>query len=158
MGTKSRGGSLRACAARLRFRLGAELSGHPVDAADDPLGTEFRDDRIQVLQIPNREIDRQFCEVMGPSDHRDIVDVPVMVGDDLRDLGKRARLVQAGDRYLGREALGSVDVGAALSSYGGPPDTVRRGVAALAHIADLIGPDVVKLDPAGQPLGRDPGL
>ena len=43
--------------------------------------------------------------------------------------------------------LGDVDVGAALASYGGPVDQLRRGVAALAHIGDLIGPDIVKLDP-----------
>lgn len=43
--------------------------------------------------------------------------------------------------------LGGLDIGVALSSYRGSADDLRRGVAALAHIGDLIGPDVVRLDP-----------
>jgi hypothetical protein len=54
--------------------------------------------------------------------------------------------------------LGNVDVGAALASYSGPPDVLRRGVAALAHIADLIGPDVVRLEDAVAGFNISPAL
>jgi hypothetical protein len=48
--------------------------------------------------------------------------------------------------------------GAALESYRGEPDVIRRGIAALAPIADLVGGDIVRLEPAAQSLAVTPQL
>ncbi len=59
---------------------------------------------------------------------------------------------------LTASTLAKVDIGAGLASYGGPPAALRRGVAALAHIADLIGPDVVRLEGAAAGFSVSPAL
>ena len=68
-----------------------------------------------------------------------------------------------GDRVEAPDALttstlAKVDIGAGLASYGGPPDALRRGVALLIHIADLVGPDVVRLEDAAAGFSIQPAL
>ena len=46
--------------------------------------------------------------------------------------------------------------GVALAAYRGPAEVLRRGAAALAPVADLLGPDVVRLDPQAAALALTP--
>jgi hypothetical protein len=46
--------------------------------------------------------------------------------------------------------------GVGLASYRGPAGVLRAGAAALAHVADLLGPDVVRLDAAAADLVLQP--
>jgi hypothetical protein len=54
--------------------------------------------------------------------------------------------------------LANVDIGTTLASFGGAPDVLRRGVAELVHIRDLIGPEVVRLDHAAAGFSVSPAL
>src|SRR5690348_389972 len=66
------------------------------------LRTELRENGREVLEVVDLEIDGHVGEVRGAALHADIVDIAVVLGDHLRDLRKRARLV---DR-LHRDAHG----------------------------------------------------
>ena len=47
-----------------------------------------------MLEVIDLEVDRQFGEIGRAARHADIVDIAVMLGDHLGDLGQRAGLVQ----------------------------------------------------------------
>src|SRR5215475_7831762 len=75
------------------------------DACDDGLGAQLVDDRAEVLEVIDLEVDDQFREVGRPPRHADIVDIAVMLGNHGRDLGETAGLVDVVDLDTGREAL-----------------------------------------------------
>ena len=86
--------------------LGYDRSArHPIHPADHAFGAQFGDDRVQVLQIPHREVDHHIGEVLGAALHRNVVDIAVMVSNHLRDLRQRARLVNRLQREARPEAL-----------------------------------------------------
>jgi hypothetical protein len=47
---------------------------------------------------------------------------------------------------------------AALASYRGDPEALRMGLRSVAHVGDLIGPDVVRLEPAAASLTLSPAI
>src|SRR5690349_23209629 len=69
------------------------LPVHPLGAGHYRLGAQLRDDRGEVLEVINLEVDRQVREVWRFSLHADVIDVAVVLGDDLGDLRQRAWLV-----------------------------------------------------------------
>ena len=52
--------------------------------------------------------------------------------------------------------LARLDAAVTLASYRGGPATVRGGLAAVAHVADLTGADIVRLDPSTSSLTLAP--
>ena len=54
--------------------------------------------------------------------------------------------------------VGRVGMPTTLSSYRGTPDDLRRGLTTLAAVADLIGPDVVRLDASAASLALSPAI
>src|SRR5579883_657488 len=69
------------------------------------LGAQLGDDRVEVLEVIDLEIDRHRGEVGRLALHMDIVDVAVVLGDDLCDLGERALLVHGLQRNAGGKPL-----------------------------------------------------
>src|SRR3712207_1448414 len=63
--------------------LWAGSSRHALDPAHHALGAQLRDDGVEVLQVPDGEIDDHVREVVRAPLHRDVVDVAVVIGDDL---------------------------------------------------------------------------
>src|SRR5580693_626623 len=66
---------------------------YPLGVGYDLLRPQLRDDRGEVLEVVDFEVDGDLGEVRRLPGHADIVDVAVVLGDDLRDLRERARLV-----------------------------------------------------------------
>ena len=78
---------------------------HPLDLRHHRLRLELRDDRVEMLEIVDLEVDLQLGEIRGAARHADIVDVAVVLGDHLRDLRERARLVDRIHLDARRKAL-----------------------------------------------------
>src|SRR5687768_4419899 len=76
-----------------------------LDAADNRFRAQLGDDRVEVLQIPDGQIDDHVREVLSPAFHRDILDVAVVIGDDLRDGRQGAGLVDRLQGETGGKAL-----------------------------------------------------
>src|SRR4051794_2523862 len=72
----------RGCAGKPELRPAPgcrpESAVHPLDAVDRPFAAQLRDDRREVLQVPDRQVDGDVGEVLGAALHRDVVDVAVV--------------------------------------------------------------------------------
>src|SRR5262249_26960129 len=71
----------------------SDLARHALGFRDHGLGAQLRDDRGEVFQVIDLEVDGQRGEVRRLARHADVVDVSVVLGDHLGDLRQRARLV-----------------------------------------------------------------
>src|ERR1700724_1332734 len=65
----------------------------------------MRDDRVQMLQIIDLDIDRHFPEIGRKRFDDDVVDIGRMIADHGRDRPQGARLVDRGDEKPRREQL-----------------------------------------------------
>ena len=103
--------------------------------AIDLLRPQLRDDRGEVLEVVDFEIDGDLGEVRRLPRHADIVDIAVVLGDDLRDLRERAGLVHRLHGKPGRES--------AAASCRPRPSARRASVPADPRIpsAPAIGSD-----------------
>src|SRR5690349_19035128 len=68
------------------------LTVHPFRFGHDRLGPQLGNDRIEVLEIVDLEIDRHVGEIRRPPRHPDVVNIAVIFGNHLGDLRQRARL------------------------------------------------------------------
>src|SRR3954452_22907359 len=59
----------------------SHLSIDALHPRDHGLGAQLGDDRAEMLQVVDLEVDGQFGEVRRPPGHADIVDIAVMLGD-----------------------------------------------------------------------------
>ncbi len=62
------------------------LAVHALGVGDHFLRPQLRDDRSQVLEVIDFEIDGQLGEIRRLPRHFDVVDIAVVLGDDLGDL------------------------------------------------------------------------
>jgi hypothetical protein len=85
---------------------------NPLDARDDRLCTELGDNCTEMLEVIDLEVDGELGEIGRAARHADVVDIAVVLGDDGRDLGEAAGLVDVVDADARRETLrrGLVDV------------------------------------------------
>src|ERR1017187_7837613 len=67
-------------------------------------GAQLRDDVGEMLEVVDLQIDQHIGEVRRPPRHADIVDIAVVLGDHLCNLGERAGLVHRLHRDARREA------------------------------------------------------
>src|SRR5690348_7840924 len=131
-------------------------AGLPVDTFDpcnDGLGAQLGDDSAEMLEVIDLEVDGELGEIGRAPRHADIVDVAVMLGDDGRDLGETAGLVDVVDPDARREALWRrfVDV----------PTDVEPALRLFLEILEVRRLDRIDRDPlarrddADDPVARD---
>src|SRR5665213_3145194 len=91
-----------------RMRGGATLaalwrpsSAQALDLADDALGAKLPQDRIEMLDVPDFQVDQHFAEIRRMGHEGNIVDVAAGFADRRRDDSQRPRLVERGDDDLG---------------------------------------------------------
>src|SRR4029079_5401612 len=68
--------------------------GDALGAGHHLLRPQLRDDGVEMLEVIDLEGDRAVCKSRRALIHADVVDVAVVLGDHLGDLGERAGLVQ----------------------------------------------------------------
>jgi hypothetical protein len=61
---------------------------HPLGLGHHRLRPQLREDGGQVLEVVDLEVDLHIGEVRRPPGHADIIDIAVVFGDNLRDLGQ----------------------------------------------------------------------
>ena len=81
------------------------LAVHALRLGHHRFGAQLRNDGGEMLEVVDLEIDRDVGEIGRAARHADVVDIAVMLGDDLRDLRERARLVDRLHRDARRETL-----------------------------------------------------
>ena len=59
------------------------LTVHPFRLGHNRLGAQLRNDRVEVLEIVDLEINRDVGEIRRPPGHSNIVDIAVVFGNDL---------------------------------------------------------------------------
>ena len=72
---------------------------------------------------------------------------PVVGRHDPTAIVAVAGVAVTGPRDVTLRALESLEHNVGLASFQGAARDLRGGLAALAHVADLVGPDIVRLDP-----------
>src|ERR1700710_1770515 len=80
-----------------RRRRGAGMDAllvHPLRLRHRGLGAQLRQDRGEMLEVIDLEINLHVGEIRRPARHADVVDIAVVLGDYLGDRGERARLVR----------------------------------------------------------------
>src|SRR5689334_5666357 len=91
------------------YGLAREITGGlPIDAfnsCDHGLGAQLGNNRAEMLEIVDFEVNRQFGKIGRAPRHADVVDIAVMLGDHGRDLGEAAGLVDIVDLDPCRKAL-----------------------------------------------------
>src|SRR5690242_2733774 len=75
-------------------------------------GTQLGDDTAEMLQVIDLEIDRELGEVRRATEHADVIDIAVVLGDDGGNLGEASGLVDVVNEDPRWEALrgGFVDI------------------------------------------------
>src|SRR5690606_5707535 len=99
---------------------------YPLRAADDRLAPEFGDDLVQVLDVPDLDLDADLEKVGRPIEDRQVGDIAVVLSDDKGDLCERSRFVEHRYDDFGREPLV-----AALGDIPGKVDPALRFVVEL---------------------------
>src|SRR5262249_43201960 len=121
------------------WRRGPASLGDAINLRNHRLGAQLRDDGVEVLEVVDLEIDHERGEIGRLPLHADVVDVAVVLGDPLGDLGERAGLV---DRLHGEPRR----------------ETVRRRLVHVpAHVEPALGRVLVVLQRRGlDRVDRDP--
>src|SRR3954467_6530665 len=77
----------------------------PLGLADAGIVLELRNQPVQVLEVPDFQIDQHLGEVGCGAYHRQRMDIGIVGGDHLGDVGERARRIDGRHRDPRRKAL-----------------------------------------------------
>src|SRR5260370_138676 len=91
---------------RLLTMRESHLSIDAFDPCDDGFGAQLGDNSAEMLQVIDLKIDGELCEILRASEHADIVDIAVVLGNHGGHLGQASGLVDVVDEDPRRKPLG----------------------------------------------------